>query len=119
MKQSDFPIGFGKTMPPKQHEQSSNDVEQQERQQLSAKIGNDVLRTLGQPSDLHRLQVRVLWKDHYRVNVLVGMDILSSKVAHSYFVVGDSDGKVLTSAPQITRKYRPSTPALADSTGNN
>jgi len=106
-------------MPTKQPDHSSNDIEQQERQQLSAKIGNDVLRTLGQPSDLHRLQVRVLWKDHYRVNVLVGMDVVSAKVAHSYFVVGDSDGKVLTSAPQITREYRPSTSTLADPTGKN
>jgi hypothetical protein len=61
----------------------------------------------------------VLWKDHYRVNVLVGMDVASAKVAHSYFVIGDSDGNILTSAPQITRKYRPLPSAPADPTGNN
>ena len=106
-------------MPSKQQDHSSNDIEQQERQQLSAKIGNDVLRTLGQPSDLHCLQVRVLWKDHYRVNVLVGIDVVSARVAHSYFVVGDSDGKILTSAPQITRAYLPATPAFVDPTESN
>ena len=111
--QSGLPNRIGKTMPPKPQDQSSNDLEQQERQQLNAKIGDHVMRTLGQPSDLHRLQIRRLWKDHYRVNVLVGVDVVSTKVANSYFVVADGDGNIVRSNPKITREYRPLTSALA------
>jgi hypothetical protein len=39
------------------------------------------------------------------VNILVGLDAASAKVAHSYFLVADSDGNVLASTPKITRQY--------------
>jgi hypothetical protein len=94
-------------MPTKQHDESGSEIDKQERHQLSAKIGDHVLRTLGQASGLHRLQIRPLWKDHYRVNVLVGIDFVSAKVAHSYFVVADSAGNIIRSNPQINREYRP------------
>ncbi len=79
--------------------------EKQERQQLSALIGKQVLHTLGQPDGLHKLQVRRLWADHYRVNVLVGVDAATAKVAHSYFLVADGQGNVIASAPQIIKQY--------------
>jgi hypothetical protein len=63
------------------------------------------MNRLGQPNDLQRVQVRRLWEDHYRVNVLVGADAASVKVAHSYFLVADSDGTILTSVPTIARRY--------------
>lgn len=100
-------------------EDPSKDIEKQERQKLSAKIGDHVMRTLGQPTDLHRLQIRRLWKDHYRVNVLVGADVVSAKVAQSYFVVADGDGNIVTSNPKITRAYRPLAPALAIDKGTS
>ena len=105
-------------MAKQQHDDPSHDLEKQERQQLSAKIGDHVLRTLGQPSGLHRLQIRQLWKDRYRVNVLVGVDVVSAKVAHSYFVVADGDGNIITSTPKIKREYRPSTPTPAVAEGD-
>ncbi|HZY89899.1 MAG TPA: hypothetical protein VFE78_34070 [Gemmataceae bacterium] len=74
-------------------------------QQRSAAIGGHVLRVLGQPGALHAVQVRQLWGDHYRVNVLVGADASSVRVAHSYFLVTDGDGNVLVSTPSITRQY--------------
>jgi len=83
------------------------DPDQQVRQQVNAKIGGHVMHTLGQPGDLHGVQIRRLWKDHYRVNVLIGVDAASAKVAHSYFLVADSDGNILAATPTITRKYRP------------
>jgi hypothetical protein len=46
-----------------------------------------------------------LWEDHYRVNVLVGFDAASTRVAHSYFLVVDSAGKVLTTTPTLRRHY--------------
>ena len=79
--------------------------DKQEREQLSALIGRHVLLALGQPGDLHRVQVRRLWEDHYRVNVVVGADAVSTRVAHSYFLVTDADGNVSTATPKITRQY--------------
>src|SRR2546430_14787578 len=88
-------------------EERQADPDKQERQQMNAKIGGHVMHTLGQPGDLHGVQIRRLWKDHYRVNILVGVDAASAKVAHSYFLVADSDGNILAATPTITRRYRP------------
>ena len=108
----------GTTMSTQQQDDLVKDLEKLDLEKLSAKIGDQVLRTLGQPGDFHRLQTRRLWKDHYRVNVLVGADFVSAKVGHSYFVVADSDGNIITSNPTVIREYRPSTPALPVTTGN-
>ena len=69
--------------------------DKQERRQLNAVIGKQVLGALGQPGGLLGTQVRPLWQDHYRVNVFVGVDAASAKVAHSYFLVVDSDGNII------------------------
>jgi hypothetical protein len=71
----------------------------------SATIGQHILHGLGQPGGLHAVQVRWLWGDHFRVNVLVGPDSTSVKVAHSYFLVADDDGRIVASTPTITRLY--------------
>jgi hypothetical protein len=39
------------------------------------------------------------------VNVLVGAEAASAKVAHSYFLVADLDGNIVESTPTITRRY--------------
>lgn len=74
-------------------------------QQINALIGNQVIHSLGQPGDLRKVQVKHLWNSNYRVNVFVGVDVASAKVAHSYFLVADSEGKITTSIPAITRHY--------------
>jgi hypothetical protein len=79
--------------------------EQRERDSLVALIGEWVLRTLGKPHGLRGVQVRHLWEDHYRVNVLVGQDAASARVAHSYFLVADQEGDISASTPEITRQY--------------
>jgi hypothetical protein len=94
-----------KPMPTKQPEKQDIDQDKQERQHRNALIGHYVMRTLGDPGDLHRVQVRPLWEDRYRVNVFVGVDLTSAKIAHSYFLVADSAGNVLESSPKITRQY--------------
>jgi hypothetical protein len=84
------------------------DAAREERPQpdpLSGLIGGRVLGLLGEPGGLHRVQVRGLWQGHYRVNVLVGADAASARVAHSYFLVAGPDGTILTSSPEITRRY--------------
>jgi hypothetical protein len=86
-------------------EEPHGEHEKAERQQVNVKIGQHVMQTLGQPGDLQGVQVRRLWKDHFRVNIFVGLDAASAKVAHSYFLVSDNDGNILAATPTITRKY--------------
>jgi hypothetical protein len=60
---------------------------------------------LGRPPSLFRVSVRPLWGDYHRVNVLVGPDYASARIAHSFFVETDATGRIHSSAPQITRLY--------------
>ncbi len=92
-------------MQTQQPDKQAREREKQERQQRHALIGKHVMHTLGQPGDLRRVQVRRLWEDHYRVNVLVGVDAASAKVAHSYFLVTDSAGNIVASTPRIRKQY--------------
>jgi hypothetical protein len=87
-------------------ESKSKDQDEQARQQRKPAIVRHVINLLGQPQDLHQVQVRHLWGDRYRVNVLLGPDSASVKVGHSYFLVADQEGNVLTSTPQIVRQYQ-------------
>ena len=88
-----------------QKQEKQQGLEKEERQQLAATIGSRVIHTLGQPGDLHLVQVRHLWEDRYRVNVLVGAEAASTKVLHSYYLVADLDGNIIESTPKITRQY--------------
>ncbi len=92
-------------MPTQKQEKQNMDQEKQRTRQLDTVIGKQVIETLGQPDDLHKVLVRRLWENHYRVNVFVGADEYSNKIAHSYFLVADSDGKIVSATPKITRKY--------------
>lgn len=92
-------------MSTQQQDKQHMDQDQEQRQQLNAVLGKHVMHSLGQPRDLFSVQVRELWKDHYRVNVLRGLDAASVKVAHSFFVVGDGEGNVIASTPTIARQY--------------
>jgi hypothetical protein len=77
----------------------------QDRARLSALIGERVMDGLGEPGSLRDVQVRHLWEDRYRVNVFIGQDAASALVAHSYFLVADGDGNIVSSTPEITRSY--------------
>jgi len=94
-----------KTMSTQQEYNLHREQEKQARQERKNVIGKYVIHTLGQPGHLHGVQVRHLWEDHYRVNILVGLDAASVKVAHSYFLVADSNGNIVASTPKITRHY--------------
>jgi hypothetical protein len=95
----------GSRMMPKKLENAQHAAQNKAgRRQLSALIGKQVLDALGQPGGLLRTQVRPLWQDHFRVNVFVGVDAASAKVAHSYFVVVDTDGTIIASTPKIARQ---------------
>lgn len=88
-----------------QQKKQAKDQEEQEHQQRDAVIAKHVMHILGQPDDLHRVQVRWLWENHYRVNVFIGDSAAFSRVANSYFLVADSAGNIIKSNPQITKQY--------------
>jgi len=83
------------------------DIVQHKRKVLNDLIEEQVIYTLGTPGNLHKVQVRLLWKNHYRVNVFVGLDAVSARVANSFFLGVGSDGNIMTSDPKITRQYEP------------
>jgi hypothetical protein len=87
-------------MTTKQEEQQAR-----ESSSLEAVVGKNVMRDLGRPAGLHHVQSRRVFGDNCRVNVFVGEGAASAKVAHSFFVAADADGKVLESTPAITRRY--------------
>jgi hypothetical protein len=69
------------------------------------KIRFQVLQSLGEPEHLRGVNVRPLWGQHFRVNVYVGREPSSATVAHSYFLLADADGRIISSNPIITRTY--------------
>ncbi|MFL5341391.1 MAG: hypothetical protein ACJ8F7_14700 [Gemmataceae bacterium] len=77
---------------------------QQHERQISETIGRHVLQLLGRPDDLQQVQVRRLWQDHYRVNVVTG-NAGDANVVNSFFLVADSAGAILRSTPSITKRY--------------
>ncbi len=86
-------------------EERNSDSEFHEPARLRSAIAASVIQALGKPVALYGVQVRSLWADHYRVNVLIGADAASALVAHSYFVMTDSRGGIIESTPEITRLY--------------
>jgi hypothetical protein len=79
--------------------------QQHERETLNVLLEAQVMHTLGKPGDLLKVQVRLLWEHHYRVNVLVGGDAASARIANSYFVKADGEGNIIASTPKITKQY--------------
>jgi hypothetical protein len=79
--------------------------ENEGRERLEILLRKNVIRSLGQPTNLHHVQIRELWDHHYRVNIVVGADAASIRIAHSFFLLSDSDGNVVESTPRITKHY--------------
>jgi hypothetical protein len=92
-------------MPTTQQREQDQDLELHSREALNVLIGEQVIHTLGAPNGLQRVQVRYLWKDRYRVNVLIGPDAASVKVNDSFFLRVDDDGQIVSSTPDIVKRY--------------
>jgi hypothetical protein len=87
-----------------QQREQSNELKRHTRDALHSVIAEQILHALGTPGVQHRVQVRSLWEDFFRVNILVGEDAASLKVAQSYFLKTDGAGKILESTPAIVRQ---------------
>jgi hypothetical protein len=92
-------------MPTTAQREQTQKIEQLKRETLHALIGEQLIHTLGEPGDLLRVDVRPLWENYYRVNVLVGADIASPRIANSYFLAADGEGNILAATPKLTRQY--------------
>lgn len=80
-------------------------LEHDEHESLDNLIREQVIHMLGKPFDLRNVQVRKVWSDHYRVNVIVGINASSVRVANSFFLMVDSDGHLIAATPKITKQY--------------
>jgi hypothetical protein len=80
-------------------------VDREKNDALNHVIATNVVQSLGSPADLLRVQVRPLGRDRYRVNVFVGKDATSARIADSFFLTTDDRGKILTSSPEIAKLY--------------
>src|SRR5947209_2080735 len=95
----------GETMAVKQERKPNEEAENQGQGRLDVLIGEQVILALGRPADLQRLQVRHLWEGCYRVNIFVGENIATGRVANSYFVQASAEGRILETNPTITKQY--------------
>jgi hypothetical protein len=81
---------------------------------LNKLIAEQVVHLRGKPEGLHQVQVRPLWGNYFRVNVLIGPDAASVRVANSYFLKADDEGNIVESTPKITRQPEPPSGETAD-----
>lgn len=72
-----------------------------DREGRDARIRQAVIHLLGRPVGLQLVQVRPLWDNLFRINIFIGMDATSAKIAHSYFVRTDTSGNIIESTPTI------------------
>jgi hypothetical protein len=68
-------------------------------------IREQVLHSLGAPGDLLNVDVRRLWSDRFRVNVLVGNAYCTARICDSFFLITNPDGIIIDSCPKIERLY--------------
>ncbi len=76
---------------------------------LEGEIARNVLAGLGIPPRLYRVVIRSVGHLKYRANVFIGTGTGTgiSRVAHSFFIDADTEGKIIDSSPAISRMYGP------------
>ena len=91
---------------PKTHQsqQHQND-ERPVLEAVSPLIKEQVIAALGKPADLLKVVARPHWERHYRVNVFIGENAATARIANSYFVEVDGDDHLVKSTPKITKQY--------------
>ena len=91
-------------MPPVQTGEPGRNKENRDGEQLKSVIRNRVLRSLGEPGGLGRVQVRALWDNYYRVNIFIEENPGCIRIAGSYFVEADDAGNIVASTPELTMR---------------
>jgi hypothetical protein len=93
------------TMPTPPVHQEDRDAAPAGGASQSDRIRKQVVRLLGRPSGLLSVQVRPVGGENYRVNVFVGEGDTSPRIANSFFLTTDPDGRILASSPKILKQY--------------
>jgi hypothetical protein len=93
------------TMPGNEQTEQESYIDRQTRDTRNDLIAKQVVQSLGSPADLLKVQVRPLGRDRYRVNVFVGKYGAPARIADSFFLTADDEGKILASSPEIARLY--------------
>jgi len=88
-----------------QCEQPNDKMDKAERESLDDLIREQVIHALGTPFDLRSVQVRKVGNENYRVNVIVGVNAGSVRIANSYFLKIGSEGNLINATPKITKQY--------------
>ncbi len=88
-----------------QCEQPKDEMKRDAREALDELIREQVIQALGRPVDLRVVQVRNVWKNNYRVNVILGANAGSVRIANSYLLEIDSEGSIIAATPKITKQY--------------
>jgi hypothetical protein len=70
-----------------------------------AAVRAGILKGLGLPAQLFRLDVLPLWGNHFRVNVVTGPDASAVQIPNSFFVTTDDSGNIVGSTPSIQKQY--------------
>ena len=92
-------------MPTKEQGKQQAESAKRTHEQRISVILVQLMQALGRPTALYRVEVRHLWDHHYRANVFVGDPVTSTRIAHSFFLMTDEDGNIVTSMPNISRTY--------------
>jgi hypothetical protein len=92
-----------KVMPAKRPKEQHAGARPEGHPEQDIALGRHVLHALGQAGPLYRVEVHRLWKEHYRVNVLVSAGTALVRIARSYFLVTDGDNNVLACTPALTQ----------------
>ena len=82
--------------------------ESSRRGALHSLIGCHVISSLGRPEHMRKVHVYPVGHDTFRVNVEVGENAATARIAESFFLTADSEGNILASTPKIVRMYRAS-----------
>lgn len=89
---------------PKPAGRNETEDRREARRTLHDLVGQQVLHALGgarPPAGAQKVEVRPLWGNHYRVNILVGAGAVDARIAQSFFLTTDEDGNVLSSTPPL------------------
>lgn len=85
--------------------EGESNPDESKRDAVSDTIKRQLFLSLGKPSDLLTVQVRPVGGQNYRVNVVVGKDYSTTRIANSFFLKADAAGNILTSSPEIVSLY--------------
>ena len=91
--------------PPPAERDEEAEARDRAARQLAAAVCQAVLSGLGRPADLLSVTARQVAGHCYRVNVVTGADPTGARIAHSYFLIVDEDGRIRPATPALTRRY--------------